>query len=228
MTSCAVLADLPPCPAETLGGILVRVDLNSLLAAAREGDPVAIGDLLARFQSRVAAMVHRELQARLRPQQHAVLRLLSTGDIVQEVFLEVLRGLGRWQGDDEAAFTAMLATLVEHRLVDQIRRSQAARRDVRRLADSGPATADVAAGQQGPATLAGSQEQLAIYRRVLGSFPERERALLGLRLEDGLEFAELAARLAYPSPDAARKAYHAVEARLLLRLRQQGIQWDGR
>lgn len=228
MTSYTQPPDLPPCPGETQGGILARVDLNSLLAAARQGDPVAIGDLVGRFQPQVAALVHRQLQTRLRPQQHALLRLLSTGDIVQEVFLEVLRGLDRWEGDHEQAFATMLATLVEHRIVDQIRRSQADRRDVRKLADSGPATAGVATGQQGPATLASSQEQLEIYRRVLGSFPERERALLGLRLEEGLEFAELAARLAYPSADAARKAYHAVEARLLLRLRQQGIQWDAR
>ncbi|MBK8097225.1 MAG: sigma-70 family RNA polymerase sigma factor [Planctomycetes bacterium] len=200
--------------------------LTQLLAAAKAGDKAARTELIERFHPRVASLVHRQIQRRLRPQQHALLRMLSTGDIVQDVFVEVLRGLDRWDGDSEEAFVTLLATLVEHRLVDQIRRSQAARRDVRRVGDQGPMTAGVTAGVHSPGQEAASEEQLAIYREVLDSFPERERALLALRLEDGLEFAELAERLAWPSADAARKAFHSVQARLLLRLRQRGIDPD--
>ncbi|MCA8977132.1 MAG: sigma-70 family RNA polymerase sigma factor [Planctomycetes bacterium] len=204
------------------------MDLARTLDLARAGDATAQNDLIAHFYQRTAAMVHRQLQARLRPQQHAMLRQLSTGDVVQEVFVEVLRGLDRWDGDSEEAFTALLATLVEHRIVDQIRRSQAARRDVRRHGDAGPATVGAVTPQHGPGTMAASNEELTIYRSVLDTFTERERALLSLRLEDGLEFAALAERLAYPSPDAARKAFHTAEARLLLRLRQRGIEGGGR
>jgi len=202
------------------------MDLDLLLMAARRGDHAAQGELVARFSARVSAMVHRQLQTRLRPQQHAMLRQLSTGDFVQEVFLEVLRGLERWEGNSEEAFLGLLATLVEHRIVDQIRRSQAARRDVRRQHDAGPTTVGVAADERGPSTIAAANEQLEIYREALQSFPERERALLALRMEEKVEFAELATRLAYPSPDAACKAFHAAEARLLLRLRQRGIAGD--
>ncbi|HEX5053456.1 MAG TPA: sigma-70 family RNA polymerase sigma factor [Planctomycetota bacterium] len=197
--------------------------LPELLRHARAGDSQARGELIARFYDRVAALVHRQMQQRLRPQQHALLRQLSTGDIVQEVFVDVLRGLDRWEGEAEEAFVALLATLVEHRLVDQVRRSQAARRDVRRVGDAGPSTAGVPAAGASPATLAGNQEQMAIYREVLAGFSDRERALLELRLEGGVEFGELAQRLAWPSADAARKAFHLVQARLLLRLRQRGI-----
>ncbi|MCR9246433.1 MAG: sigma-70 family RNA polymerase sigma factor [bacterium] len=203
------------------------MDLVTLLDRARSGDADARTEarerLIALYYDRVAAMVHGQLQSRLRPQQHALLRQLSTGDFVQEVFVEVLRGLERWDGESEAAFTALLATLVEHRIVDQIRRSQAARRDVRQQADRGPVTLGATAGERGPGTLASNQEAVGIYREVLATFPERERALLAMRLEDQLEFATLAERLAYPSPDAARKAFHSAEARLLLRLRQRGI-----
>lgn len=201
--------------------------LPELLQLARDGDKQARGELITRFYDRTAALVHRQMRQRLQPQQHALLRQLSTGDIVQEVFMEVLRGLDRWEGDREQAFVSLLATLVEHRLVDQVRRSQAARRDVRRLGDVGPATAGVQAQQSGPATLAGNQEQLAIYREVIATFSDRDRALLTMRLEDGLEFGELAERLAWLSPDAARKAFHLVQAKLLLRLRQRGIDPGG-
>jgi RNA polymerase sigma factor (sigma-70 family) len=222
MTATGILT--APCRSPRAGSILQAMDgLPNLLAAAKSGSMPARAALVARFHARVAALVHAQIQRRLRPQQHALLRLLSTGDVVQEVLLDVLKNLDRWDGDSEAAFTALLATLVEHRLLDQIRRSQAERRDVRRQADAGPGTAGVAQGGGGPATLAADAEQLAIYRDVLASFPERERALLALRLEDGVEFPELAQRLGWPSADAARKAFHAVQARLVLRLRQRGI-----
>lgn len=201
--------------------------LPELLQSARDGDKDARGELIARFYDRTAALVHRQMQQRLKPAQHALLRQLSTGDIVQEVFMEVLRGLDRWEGEREEAFVSLLATLVEHRLVDQVRRSQAARRDVRRHGDVGPTTAGVHADQSGPATLAGNEEQLAIYREVIATFPDRDRALLTMRLEDGLEFQELADRLAWKTPDAARKAFHLVQAKLLLRLRQRGIDPGG-
>ena len=202
-------------------------DLPELLARARSGASDARNELVARFHDRVAALVHRQLRQRLRPQQHAVLRLLSTGDIVQEVFVDVLRGLDRWEGEREDAFVTLLATLVEHRLLDQVRRSQAARRDVRRVGDAGPVTVGAAANERSPATLAGNEEQVAIYRDVLATFSDRERALLALRLEDGVEFAELAERLAWPSADAARKAFHTAQAKLLLRLRQRGADPGG-
>jgi RNA polymerase sigma factor (sigma-70 family) len=200
--------------------------LPDLLARARARDPDATGELVRRFQPRVTALAHQKLQQRGKD-RHAVLQLLSTGDVVQDVLIEVLRGLDRWEGDGEEPFTALLATLVEHRLVDQVRRAQAGRRDVRRRAEGGPETVGVAADQRSPATIAMNQEQLQIYRDVLGTFTDRERVLLTLRLEEGVEFAQLAATLAYPSADAARKAYHAVQARLLLRLRQRGLDLGG-
>jgi RNA polymerase sigma factor (sigma-70 family) len=199
------------------------MDLPQLLAAARAGSAEACNEVVQRYQARVAGLVHHHIATRLRPHQHAVLRLLSTGDIVQDVFVEVLRGLDRWDGDAEEPFVALLATLVEHRLLDQVRRSQAGRRDVRREHACGPATAGIADDDRGPATIAMSREQVGIYREVLATFPERERALLTLRLEDTCEFEAIAQRLAYPSGDAARKAFHSTQARLLLRLRQRGV-----
>lgn len=223
---CLVTDDRPdaPCRAQALRRILRAMDLPQLLAAARGGDTAARDELLARYHPRVAELVHRQIQRRLRPRQHALLRLLSTGDVVQDVLLDVLKNFDRWDLESEPAFTALLATLVEHRLLDQIRRSQAGCRDVRRQSDEGPASEGVAMTGAGPATMAAGAEQWTIYREVLAAFPERERALLALRLEDELPWEELAKRLAWPSADAARKAFHAVQARLLLRLRQRGIQ----
>ncbi len=196
--------------------------LPDLLAAARGGDREARDDLVARFYPRVQALVHRQIQRRLRAGGHGALARMSTGDVVQDVFVEVLRGLDRWDGGDEDAFVGLLATLVEHRLVDQVRHHQAARRDVRRQGDAGPVTAGVGHDRT-PSLNASADEQMTIYREVLATFGERERALLALRLEEQTEYAELATRLGYPSADAARKAFQVLQAKLLLRLRQRGL-----
>jgi len=97
--------------------------LPDLLAAARAGNEPARAELVTRFYGRVQALVHGQIQRRLRAGGHGALARMSTGDVVQEVFLEVLRGLDRWEGTEEEAFVGLLATLVEHRLVDQAGRA---------------------------------------------------------------------------------------------------------
>jgi DNA-directed RNA polymerase specialized sigma24 family protein len=170
--------------------------------------------------------VQARRQLRQRRGAAAVLARLSTGDVVQEVFLDVLQHLEHWHGDDEAAFLRLLATLVEHRLVDEVRRHHAARRDARRDGGAGPTTLGVGVDRT-PSVSAEQREAVHLYRDVLDTFAGREQALLALRIEDELEFAELAVRLAYPSADAARKAFHAAHARLLVRLRERGLRSDG-
>ncbi|MGE0145331.1 MAG: RNA polymerase sigma factor, partial [Planctomycetota bacterium] len=200
--------------------------IADLLRAAADGDSAAREELFHSLQPRVSTLVHSQIQRRLRRSGHPALARLSTGDVVQDVFLEVLRGLERWEGEDDEAFLGLLATLVEHRLLDQIRHHQADRRDVRRHADVGPLTAGVGHDVT-PSLAAAGDEVLRIYREELATFVLRERALLALRLEDGLEFKAVAERLAYPSTDAARKAFHAAQARLLLRLRRRGVSLPG-
>ncbi|MGE3171856.1 MAG: RNA polymerase sigma factor [Planctomycetota bacterium] len=201
--------------------------LAELVAAARAGGAAERAALVQRVQPHVAAQVHRQLQRRLRPQQHGAMAAMSTGDVVQDVLLEVVRGIDRWEVEGDEPFLALLSTLVEHRLLDRVRHSQSARRDVRRHGDQGPRTAGAAAAGAGPLTRTAQQEQVAIYRSVLDTFADRERALLALRFEEQCAFDELARRLAYPSADAARKAFHAAEALLLLRLRARGVSAPG-
>lgn len=215
------------CPAEQKASIMPRMDsLPRRLQAAAAGDRHSQELLIAQLYPRVQRMVHAQIEQRLRRRGHGALARLSTGDVVQEVFAEVLRGLERWDGDDEGALVTLLATLVEHRLLDLLRRHQASRRDVRRHGDVGPATAGVGHDRT-PSLAASEREQLDAYRAVLASFDDRERALLTLRIEEEIEFKTLAERLAYPSADMARKTFHALQARLLLRLRQAGVDAPG-
>ncbi len=201
------------------------MDLTRLTALAAAGDVVARDELVSRYLPDVRELVHRELAADFRRQHRWILPLFSTGDIVQEVFVSVVTSLDRFEGEDEAAFTRFLVTLVKHRLVDAVRHHEAGCRDVRRQEAAADEFGPVA--DPTPSIAASLGEQVGIFRTVLGSFDVRERTLLELRLVDELPFATLAERLGYGTEDTARKAFRSAQARLLVRLRARGLEAPG-
>lgn len=210
--------------------IAVSMDLERLQADACAGDPEARAELIRRFYPQVQQMVHRELDRDYRRQHRWILPLFSTGDIVQEVFTGVIQSLDSFVAEDEESFVRYLTTLVKHRLVDALRHHEAGRRDVRRevRADSPADTQAPGIALPGddptPSLAASLGEQLEAFRGVLDSFPERERALLELRLVEQESWAEVAQKLGFPTADAARKSFNQVQARMLVRLRARGVQ----
>ena len=67
------------------------------------------------------------------------------------------------------------------------------------------------------------REQHQILRQILASFSHKHQMLLRLRLEEDRGYAEVARELGYASADAARKTFHKIHARLLVRLRAAGV-----
>ncbi len=198
------------------------MEMSELLANA--GDPAVREQIYRRYYAQVQAIVHRRIQADLRNPGSPMLALFSTGDIVQETFVATLGQLDRVEAQSEAQFVAYLAGIVAHKLQNEIRRHEAHCRDVRRNVAGPPAETHGTDAPDSPLQAAADGETAAIYREVLATFGEREQQLLTLRMEEQAEFTQLATDLDYPSADAARKAYHAVRARLLVRLRMRGIQ----
>ncbi|MEZ5964871.1 MAG: sigma-70 family RNA polymerase sigma factor [Planctomycetota bacterium] len=194
------------------------VDFHQLLAAARAGERSATERLIAELYPSVQSLVHTQLATDLRRKRPWLSAMFSTGDVVQEVFLNVIRGLDDFQGTHEAALVSYLATLVKNRLVDAVRFHEAMCRDVRRTPVRVEETEHLASGEE-PGDLAAREEQLRLFTQVVSGLPMREQLLLRERLHGGQTFPQLATSLGYPSEDAARKAFHAVQARLLLRLR---------
>ena len=193
-------------------------DLPELLAAARTGSAAAIDTLLQRYYARVQAQVHRSMATGVRPHKPWLAAMFSTGDVVQEVFLRVLRDLPEFDGESEAQFVAWLSTSMRHRLVDAIRFHEALQRDQRRAE---PTSDDVLPGREPePAQPLITRDTLNRYSEALAALPARERELLDARLaavDAPPTFEELAARLGYPSANAARKAFFLAKARLLRR-----------
>src|SRR5579863_3998482 len=95
---------------------------EQLMQAYREGDPRAFEHLLARHERRVWQFLRR-----------SVGDPVLAEDLLQEVFLRVVKARGEWKG--EAKFTTWVYAIARNLLIDQARR--AVHRDARSL--DGPA-----------------------------------------------------------------------------------------
>lgn len=193
----------------------MQFEFSVLLRSVRDGDESALNDLFDRYYAVVQRLVHKGLATEMRPGRPWLGALFSTGDVVQEVFMSVLRDLENFEGGSEPQFVKFLATVTKSRLVDSIRFHEAMRRDRRRVR---PVADEVRAKRGSPVRDAVTAEEVALFCSALSRFPERERLLLRGRLERGAQYAVLADELGYPSPDAARKAFHSAQARLAMNL----------
>jgi RNA polymerase sigma factor (sigma-70 family) len=195
------------------------------LEAARRGDAGAIEELFRRYYPRVEVMVHRDLSRDLRRSRPWLATRFSTGDVVQEVFKDLLRNLDSFRGNSEGAFCGYLAMVVRNRLLDAVRFHQAAQRDGRRTAPMSE-DRDPTSPHRGPGTDAVSDDEARQLAEVLATFPEREQLLLRARLEQGVLFQDLADRLGFPSKWAARRTFYAAQAKLVIRLGQRSSKAD--
>ncbi|MBS3939904.1 MAG: sigma-70 family RNA polymerase sigma factor [Actinobacteria bacterium] len=106
-------------------------------------------------------------------------------DLVGEVFLEVVRSLSRFEGDEEERFRGWVFTIARRRLVDARRRSG------RRPADlTAPGVLAERAGTYEDDAL----ERLSLedVRALLACLSEDQREVMVLRLVAGLRTAEIA------------------------------------
>lgn len=192
------------------------------LAAARLGDPQALKALAERFYPTVQRLVHHRLQLDLRTSRPWLTARFSTGDVVQDVFLGVLRDLNAFAGDNEGAFVGYLAMVVRNRIIDAVRFHEADCRDGRRAGPSADSLDLAGASSVDPAREVASAEQVDHLRQALSGFEPRDQLLLRARLENLATFRELADQLGYGTESGARRAFYAAQARLALALKQPG------
>lgn len=200
-----------------------HVELQELINRSKQGDERARALLIEQFYPPLRDMVHRELSLELRRAKPWLAALFSTGDVVHDVIIGVLRNLGGFEGSDEKAFVRYLHTSVTHRLLDTIRFHEAARRDRRRVggetdfAMASPSTA------VSPIQAASRSEQARGVREALRHLTSRDRALLEMRFRRDAAYTEIAFEFGLPSAEAARKAIRTARARALMKLRARGI-----
>lgn len=167
-----------------------------LLAAARTGSSWAWERLYRELSPRVLGY----LRAR---------GASDPEDLLGEIFLQVVRDLARFSGD-EPAFRAWIFTIARNRMLDQARSN--ARRNA--LAPRSPLPDDLPAGDVEHEALA--ELRADEIRTLLGSLSDDQRDVLLLRIIGGLTIDEIAASIA-KRPDAVK----ALQRRGLNQLRRR-------
>ncbi|MEZ5967080.1 MAG: RNA polymerase sigma factor [Planctomycetota bacterium] len=185
-------------------------DTAALLLAARGGDRQAISTLLVRDLAWVQRTVHRRLGGVVR-------EIADTNDVVQELFLRVLRSGPRLQVDDGLQFRRLMARIVQCTLVSMARRAQASRRHAgaeiewdTRLGGT-PLLSDAVA--PAPESAAAQSEEREHLRLALELIDPADREVLQMRDYEGLTFVEIAARVE-STEDAVRMRYRRAVGRL--------------
>ena len=171
-----------------------------LLLKAQSGDDAALNALLARYLPRLRRWARGRLPANART-------MLDTGDLVQDAILHALRHLNSLEVRTEGALQAYLRRAISNRIIDLYRRAG-------RRPGLEEITGDEQDPGQSPLEAAIGAEALASYERALASLKDEERDAIVLRVELGLDYAEMAVQLGKPTPDSARMAVKRAIARL--------------
>ena len=161
-----------------------------LLERARTGDRAALDDLFARHIPLLGKWARGRLPRWARD-------IVDTSDLVQETVLETFKRLDAFEPRGEGALQAYLRQAFINRLRNQLRRA------IKRPA---PESLDSAMPNEAtsPLEAAIGAETLERYEAALDRLDSVERDAVVMRIELGFSYAEVAAALGKPSPDAAR------------------------
>jgi RNA polymerase sigma-70 factor (ECF subfamily) len=196
-----------------------------LLDRAREGDPAAVGELLARHRPAMRELVTLHLDRRLAAR-------IDPSDVVQDAQLELARRLGDFLGRQPMPFHLWARKTAYERLLDARRRhlgraKRAAGRE-RPLPDRSSLLVAHPFLSRGasPSQTAAARELRERVSRAVAGLPDADREVLLLRHADGLPFAEAAVLLGI-TPAAARKRFGRALIRLQAALAAEGLLGDG-
>lgn len=193
----------------------------SWIRRAKAGDTEAIEHLMIAIYPSVRRMVHDEFERRYRTARPWLQSMFSTGDVVQNVALDVMHGLDGFHGITIDALRAYLFKAVTNQLVDAVRWHFAGKRDVRRVTSNDSVDAKGLEGEgPSPSHFAVLHDEVACVTRILATLSDRDRRLIELRYRDTASFTEIARALSIPSADAARKAVQTARARLLVGIKR--------
>lgn len=170
-------------------------ELRHALESARLGSADIVGQILEKYRPYLLLVA----KARFDDELHGK---AGVSDIVQETLIEANRGIEEFEFRSRRGLRGWLRRILLHNLADFRKRFRGtARRTVSgdispRLADPGPS----------PSAELVVREELDRVRRALERLPEEQRAVILLRGQQNLSFAEIGQRLGR-SEDAVRMLY---------------------
>lgn len=183
------------------------------LARARDGDRRALDRLLETVEGRL----RRLAEGRIGPGLRAKVR---TSDVLQSTYLDVVKSMERFEGDDEEAFVGWVARIMENNIRDKGKYFQA-----RKRRDPDGSTLplneadDVKTPGATPSVEAVRAEDLVLVSRALEGLVEDYRQVIILRMVEGRSHKEVGELLGR-SEAATRMLLSRARAALALALEQ--------
>jgi len=133
---------------------------------------------------------------------------LGADDVVQDVVMKGIRQRHRFEFRHDEALMAYLRTSIRHRIVDELRKAQR-----QPTLGSSRFHEPVYRGAS-PLGQVIARSHARRYRRALAALRDRDRRLIELRIDHGLSYEEIAARLGMRSESAVRMALRRALDRL--------------
>jgi RNA polymerase sigma-70 factor, ECF subfamily len=173
------------------------ISLTRLLAALRQGNAAAQGEVLQHYRPWLHLLARLELDRQFQGK-------FDASDVVQQTLLEACRDLPKFRGGTEGELLAWLRQVLAHVIAHEIRRYRGTQqRDVARevslersLAESSQRLGDMlAASGSSPSQQAVRHEQEVLLAEVLARLPDDYREVLILRNLEGLSHEEVAQRM---------------------------------
>ena len=173
----------------------------TLLQRLRAGDAAARENLVARYLPRLTRWAHGRLPSGSRD-------LSDTQDLVQITLVRVLSQLQGFEHQGGGSLLGYLQQALLNVMRNEIRRS-------RRRGEHGELPENLTADEDdSPLAQAAGRERVQRYERALAQLTRREQELVVMRVELGLDNAEMAIELG-GTPDALRMALRRATARLV-------------
>jgi RNA polymerase sigma-70 factor (ECF subfamily) len=186
---------------------------QELLTKAKQGEPAAVDQLLARHREPVRRMIDMRLD-------RAIARRVDASDIAQEVLLEASRRLRDYLRQPDLPFHLWLRHIARDHLIDAHRRHRVAKRrtvDRERPIQSGPSDrssveliAELIDRELTPATAALRKELQNRFQSVLADLDEDDREIILMRHFEQLSNQEVAAALGLTEPAASMRHLRAL------------------
>jgi RNA polymerase sigma-70 factor, ECF subfamily len=180
---------------------------EALMAAYRDGNVQAFSELVARHERALWNFVRRFVGDGA-----------SAEDLLQEVFLRVVRSAGEWQ--PTAKFSTWIYTIARNLCTDHARRMtlrRASSLDGPALGDgqsdgSGPRRIDAVVGADRGGEVALQNREMALrIERALASLPVEQREVFLMRELQDMPFADIAVAVGASLPTVKSRMRYALE-----------------
>jgi len=175
------------------------------MAAYQKGDVDAFAELAARHEKRLWNFLRRFVRDKA-----------TAEDLLQEVFLRVVRSAAEWQ--PSAKVSTWLFTIARNLCTDQARRAELRQAESLEQSadpgagDSGLRRIDRVAAQSGNAeTEVMGREIASLVDRAVGELPVEQREVFLMREVMDMSFAEIAAQVGASEPTVKSRMRYALQ-----------------